>query len=223
MPEFTVYRHSPITGPDVPESPTYLGDWNYKPDAPPLPDDYLWSDLLAGSDYAGEALTRSNHAVFIEEYGTVDGVLDVYGDYSTYGVLIRREVYDSNESIRETLARLDSYPVLDEDHMSQVETDAENDAWESWACADFKRELAKRFPESEDVIDDMDSGTLRELLETTSDGAGIYWENETGNSAYIDLEKIAAAVDLAALESLRLAHYEDGDIAHAERMAESAS
>lgn len=210
MPTLTVYRHASVSGSDTPESPTYLGDWraatSYEKES--RPDDYLWLDLMGGSDYSGNALERSNHDVFLEQFGTVDGVLDVYGGFGTYGVLIRRDVYDSNEDIREQIDRLENYPALDDEHMSGLEVRAQDEAWESWACADFRHALGKRFPDLEDAINDIDSADLQLWFQETAADQGRYWENETGNSAWIDVEDVAKDVDESALRDFLAAHAE---------------
>lgn len=207
MPTLTVYRHSPSTGPDVPESPTYLRDWRSATKyESPLPDDYLWLDLMGGSDYSGNALEKSNYDVFLEQFGTVDGVLDVHGGYGSYGVLIRRDVYDSNAEIREQLERLDNYPVLDEEHMSGLEVQAQNEAWDGWTCADFRHALGKRFPELEDAVDEVPSADLRDEFESACNDQNVYWENETGNSAWVDVTQIAAGIDESALRDFLAAH-----------------
>ncbi len=182
-----------------------------------LADDVLFvlAHLLAGSDYSGGSVTVSNHRLFLEEFGELEGVHDVNGGYGSYGVAIRLDVWQAGSDqsectwygsdpetascgveekpcphqIREWLASIEDYPVYDEDDLGQVEMEAENEAWDSWAESDFARVIQGRFA---DDIDVTDSDQFREWFEELRERANVYWENETGNSAHVDLERVAA-------------------------------
>ena len=95
---------------------------------------------LSGSDYSGGSVTVSNHRLFIEEFGELEGVHNVYGGYGSYGVAIRLDVWQAGadqsactwygadpesaacdvdegpcpHQIREWLKSLENYPVYDE-------------------------------------------------------------------------------------------------------------
>ena len=190
---------------------------------------------LSGSDYSGGSVTVSNHRLFIEEFGELEGVHNVYGGYSSYGVAIRADVWNggSDQSdctwygadedvascnvedgpcphqIREWLKSIEDYPVADEDDLGQVEMEAQDEGWESWAESDFVREIEKLFPEDIDDIDVTESGKFRCWFEDLREAANVYWENETGNNAHVDVERVAA--ELEDIGALIKAVEENGD------------
>ena len=148
---------------------------------------FVLPNYLGGSDYSGGSVTVSNHRLFIEEFGELEGVHNVYGGYSSYGVAIRADIWVAGEDkdectwhgadpdtarcnvedgpcphqLREWLGQLEDYPVYDEDDLGQVEMEAQDEGWESWAESDFVREIEKRFPEDIDDIEVTDSGAFR--------------------------------------------------------------
>jgi hypothetical protein len=103
---------------------------------------FLVPRYMSGSDYSGSSVEVSNMRAFKEEYGD-ESFCPVYGDYGTYAVAIRLDWL--TPAIWESLAALENYPVYDDQVLSEVETEAEEEAWENWARSDFKRELEKRF------------------------------------------------------------------------------
>ncbi len=154
----------------------------------PEPTDFVLPELMSGSDYAGESVTVSNHRVFLDMFKAVPGVFDVYGGAGTYAIAIRRDALD-NEEIADVLRRLEDYPVLDEDDHSYVESEAESEAWDSWACSDFRRMLADKYG---DWIHDLTDDFLFCVFHAMAETANVYWENEQGNGAWIDLDRIMA-------------------------------
>jgi hypothetical protein len=166
--------------------------------APTMEDFYL-PRLLSGSDYGNSnAVEVSNLRVFLKEYEDVPGVHKVYGAYGSFGVVIRLSVLAEHEEMRDLLKGLEDYPVLDEDDLSKVEMEAEDVAWTSWTEGDYKKVLLKSWTASEDeeealetFLDGLPEGLLREAFETSADRVNEYWINETGNAAYIDVERVA--------------------------------
>lgn len=78
-----------------------------------------------GSDYSGDTVTRANYEYLKEKYAGKPGFLDVYGDYSTYGIAYTGDAsIEDIESLQEEMDRLESYPCLDDDRVSRIEMDA---------------------------------------------------------------------------------------------------
>jgi hypothetical protein len=113
---------------------------------------------------------------------------------------------------------LDNYPVIDEEAMSEVEREAEDEAWDNWVRHDYERALAAALNEDaeyatdkahefregclcqdclEEAIDKV--GDLRSVFEEVASRINVYWGNETGNSATVDVDRIVAATTLADL------------------------
>ena len=162
--------------------------------------DFYMPPLMTGSDYCSSGSVEvSNHRVFLERYKDVPNVYDVYGGYGTFAVGIRLD--SITDDMLEDFRALADYPLLDEDDHSEVEREAEDEAWKSWARHDFIRELEKTFPDLEEIIDQMPEDKLDALFYELMERANEYWIHESGNSAYIHLDRVVAkctADDLAA-------------------------
>lgn len=155
---------------------------------------YTW-----GSDYSGGSVTVSNFRSLWRDYSEkIPQLYKVYGDYSTYGLVVQRSIFtatdeDSVEFV-ETMRQLeDSYCLYDEDDNSAVEMEAEQEAWDNCYRSDYRRELEKLETLEEDSDDTVSDDTLWETLRLVMDRENEYWSNETGNSAYVDIERIARA------------------------------
>lgn len=128
-----------------------------------------------------------------------DDVLHGYGGWSSQWVWLR------SDTMADTIAALDSYPLIDESHHSETEMEQQGEAWESWAESSLRRALVKRIPEDSDIdpddFDDWlgdDSAALYDLFREGCEAANVYWEDQQGGP-WIDLERVSEAVDLAAL------------------------
>jgi len=175
----------------------------------------LVPDLLMGSRLSGGSLTRSNHDVFLEDFGDQPGVFGVYGGHGTYGVAIRLD--SLTEEMWEVLRALSDDPVIDEEKMSEMETEAETAAWNDWAASDFRRaladilatELERRgddLPGEEgfddlaaDAVDSFPDEDLSELFRDALQVMGEGWSHEEGGRAWVDVKKMAKAVDIGPL------------------------
>lgn len=166
----------------------YLGD--LKPAKASLSLDLAEVPYTSGSDYSGGSIEVANKRAFLEDYGNRAGVYETYGGYSSYGVVITRACLAANPDIRETIKSLEDYPLIDEELHSLVEMEAEDEAWESWAASDFERLL------DPDMDKDYPEDRIRELFDNAREVANVYWENEQGNNAYIDLERVAKHVPI---------------------------
>lgn len=106
---------------------------------------YFAPALLGGSDYSGSLVHVSNHRVFVDTFKAGQGVWwsDLHGGYSTFGILIdpARIPSDIVTEVAEWLAGLEDYCIASDDDHSELERSAELAAWNSWARADFVKEL----------------------------------------------------------------------------------
>jgi hypothetical protein len=177
--------------------------------------------------------------LFLEEFGELDGVHNVYGGYGSYGAAIRLDVWRAAaertgcawfgadpdtatcdedgaccHQMRAWLEELESYPVANEDDLFQVEMEAQDEAWESWAESDFARAIKSQFPEDIDGLEVLDSGRFRGWFEELRERANVYWENETGNSAHVDVERVAAQLEDVGDVIEAAEQVEDGAPAH---------
>lgn len=161
-------------------------------------DDILDLKYMSGSDYSGGSVTRANYESFMEEFGEVPGVISLFGSHGSYGVGVRIEAV-SPEMI-EVFEKLKNYPVIDEDKVSEVEMEWQDEAWKNWARSDFLRALNDKFPELEDQIEALaeqkegEGDALYGLFEEAREKANVYWESENAGM-HIDIERVVAKVD----------------------------
>jgi hypothetical protein len=155
----------------------------------PEPTDFLMPEYLSGSDYCSSgAVEVSNHRVFLERYSKLPNVYDVYGGYGTFAVAIRLD--SVTPEMVEDFEALDNYPVLDEDDHSEVEMDSENEAWDSFVRHDFEQALTKQFPALEDTIEELSTDQVWSLFLMLMDRTNTYWEHESGNNAFVRVERL---------------------------------
>jgi hypothetical protein len=148
-------------------------------------------EYMAYSDYSGGVVDRANLETFLEKYGSVEGVYEATGGYGTRVVAIM--LSSITEEMVEVFAELSDYPCLDDEALSELETNLEDEDWDNWISGDFSRALCKKFPELEDEIDQMESEDpeqLRELYYTLKERTNTYGYCEDAVSYYIDIEAL---------------------------------
>ena len=106
---------------------------------------YFLSDFLSGSDYSGCLVERANYREFLEQFGELDGVHEVYGGHGTYAVAVRIDAL--TDEMAELFAGLEDYPLIDDESHSELEMEAAEEAWDSWARSDFCRAVESQFCE----------------------------------------------------------------------------
>lgn len=106
--------------------------------------DYFNSKYLGYSDYSGSIGNKANQRIFLEKFGDLDGVIEIYGSHSYSDVLIKLELLNNNEELREILLDLENYGSIDEDNHWMIEEEAKEEALD-FVILDFKRELLKKW------------------------------------------------------------------------------
>jgi len=92
--------------------------------------------------------------------------------------------------MQECLNNLGDYCVLDDDDLSHLEMDLQNEAWKCDYETDFKDLLCEEM-EVDDVEEtDLDDEKILNLFWYLCDKTNTYWEIETGCNAYIDLKRV---------------------------------
>lgn len=111
----------------------------------------ITSGVMTGSDCSGTTLELSNYEVFKEQFGDLSGVYDVYGGYSTFSIaisvkwLLNPDNEEKADEIIECLNGLSDYPVIDEDHLSNMESEKEIEyITKEWVQWDLNSELKKQ-------------------------------------------------------------------------------
>ena len=153
-----------------------------------------WAEFpyTAHGDYVGYAdVGAANYRVFKDDYNDHKDIAFISGDYGFQAVIYNTATTD--EEILNILKKIEDYPLIDEDMHSHVQMEWENEAWDSWARSDFKRELCKLFPDLEEVIDDISDDDIWTIFHEAQEEANEYWECET-SGAWIDIKRVAAKV-----------------------------
>lgn len=103
--------------------------------------DWHESTLLNYGDYAGDTVTRSNFDVFKERYSGKTGVQEVFSGYGYCGWMLNFDMMDSEtrEAIEEDLKSIEGYPLLDEDHHSNLEMELQSEAIADYLGYDITR------------------------------------------------------------------------------------
>lgn len=115
------------------------------------------------------------------------------------------QVYDADgaitsafEKMHELQERMDDYPVLAEEHFSELESEEFDESWKLWGFDEVKRNIEKQTD-----IDDFDDfckakgkteGEIEEaLMELCHDGCQTYYHHED-SGPYIQTERLAEAI-----------------------------
>lgn len=163
--------------------------------------------------YAALAAYAANQQYVEEHWGNLPAVVDCDG---MPGIDPRFLYGLKAEDLLETVQALESYPVICEELMGQIELERQEEEWESWAKGDWETAvrdaLAAYAPEAAEdpegwAIDRLEAvpeleQKLRELFELCREAANQYWKEESDGSQYIRLEPIAAKLDRCDLADL---------------------
>ena len=162
---------------------------------------YLVPAFLSGSDYSGSLVEKSNHRSFRELFsdGEDEWWTDAIGGHGTYSIVIalKKVPEDREEEVAEFLNRLSNHPLADEDLHSEMEMEAQGEAWDNWAQKDFRKEIEKAYGVDLDEAEEKLGGEvfelrLSDLFREAGDKAGVYWVNQSGGDMHIDIKRIVA-------------------------------
>jgi len=157
-----------------------------------------------------DVLSESNaHAISeaLEPYTDGDDP-DVYSEHHNHwacgwidGFSIRvyrnGKITDAFRAYCELQARLEDYPILDEDDYYAREAEAIDESWSNWAGSDFTKALEEKF-EGVD-FNWPDDDTLRVFFNEKADEANEYWEAD-GSGYSIRVGHIVGGIELDDLE-----------------------
>jgi hypothetical protein len=123
-------------------------------------------------------------------------------------------VGSDGEAMLETLEALESYPVIDEDDMSSLEIERQDEAWESWGAREWRGEVEKVLQgfapdtasqywadEALDLVPNLEE-KLADLFRVCCEWSGTYWEEQSDGSQYLDFKRAAENLDRSDLAEL---------------------
>ena len=172
---------------------------------------FITSNYWTGSDYSGALVEKCNAETFLEMFKDVEGVYSVHGGYSTLSAaiqlsyLLQDDIDDltQKENILEVLRGLSSYPLIDDEKLSDMESDLEYE----YVTTDFKWDFYGEFKEQFgiDIIDDSKEKAW-DLYRELSERANQYPVFETNGYPYIDWVKIVKAYKVGDLAKFDIVH-----------------
>lgn len=163
------------------------------------------SDFTGSSEYSGGLPYLSNCEVLLEEYDSPE-CRELIGGHSSKSVAIDPRYL--SEELLESLESLENYPVLDEEHWSELGERFKTQAFEDWVESDLRRYIEEALvealmeggvrereeaeEEAEEMAENASDDILWEILyEADSDGS--LWEEEY-NSMHCKLERIDSSL-----------------------------
>ena len=179
---------------------------------------FIMHPVMSGSDYSGALVELSNHDVFKELYGDCAGVFDVYGGYGSFGILIsvswliNPENEEKAREIIDTLNNLSNYPLIDDEHLSNMELEKESECiMDQFTTSDMIREFEKQhgiipgdgISIDGGLTDDQKWTIYRELSERSN----TYPVFEDNGWPYIDWGRIVASYRIGDLTQWDIPHH----------------
>lgn len=190
----------------------YGTDWDAPEYANQLPG--AWSHVLRSGPYnhtlvIGDTVSREVHgyvdALGEANYQTLQENWEghpalVDGGYSNCYSIGLQWNSPAPWDLIETIESLENYPVLDDELMSQIESDWADEAWDDYGILDARRELAKQLEIDETEIDwdDQDFDELKDALRQDirwSESHPCYHEGSGGGTVFFEKIEIAANLE----------------------------
>jgi hypothetical protein len=160
--------------------------------------DYLDDNCSWPGGYRRSSIYEANANVVRNEYTEKDGLIL---ESPSLGIDPR----SVSEDLLEAIESLQSYPVLDDNEWTDVEAKRQEEAWESWTAADWRKEASKALHQyapdgadgyrGEEIMDKVSDSALYDLFRSCCDETSTYWEEESDGEPWIRLERAAAAID----------------------------
>ena len=154
-------------------------------------------EYATGSDYSGGSVHESNYQVLAElllEHHPRDAEPVVWartsGGHGTYGIVVRYG--DLEDDVRDAIDALEDYPLMDEEHHSNLEMEQQDAAWENWGRSDFIKAVAKLEGKDRDALDAaLTPDEWYSVFHAMMESANENWEDQQGAGQYIDTGKLA--------------------------------
>jgi hypothetical protein len=165
----------------------------------------LNADCSWPGGYSAPSVYRSNNRVFQGLYSKELALAD--GEHDGLALDVR---FLSLEMI-ETIESLESYCVLDDDDLSELELADQAEAWDNWAASDWRREVERAIDDllpdglpfdADDLLNRTTDDALEQLFRECCEVANAYWFEDGGYGQFIDVDKVAAKLTSFDLEKL---------------------
>lgn len=149
-------------------------------------------DYCQSGDYGGSTYALSNKKALLEEFGGFQ-CRELIGGYGSEALAVDPRF--CSEDLLEALESLESYPVWDEEKLSELEEELKEEAFSSWLERDLRRRIEDLLSEaglseeeSEERAENLSESKLWEIL-SCADSCGTLWVPEH-NSMFCDVERV---------------------------------
>lgn len=164
--------------------------------------EYYFSPMLSYGDYDNScAVERSNYRVFLEEHKDSEFIKEVIGDYNSACVAVSLDCTDSE--INEKLMRLFDYPCLNDEDVSMLELDMEQEYMDNFIEWDLRRLLKERYEDYNDH-EVLDKDKFIELWHELKEKNRVEFRVESGGNGYIDTKRLFEGADFTDIIKIEL-------------------
>ena len=174
----------------------------------------LWvPDYCQSGDYGGAVHYLSNAKELLSSFSSPE-CRELTGSYGSHGIALDPRYV--SDDLLESLQSLESYPILNEDALGELELELQGEAWKLTVRADFSRALERLLCDllsshdedgdderAEQSVESLSEDQLWELFSRTAEEHGIYWESQH-NDCWISGEDVADSLSEDQLFSLLL-------------------
>jgi hypothetical protein len=138
-------------------------------------------------------VARSNREVLKELFEDHPDVFTIDGD----AIAVRGTSEDTD--LIEILSGLYDYALINEEHHSKLQTEAQEEAWDNWARHEFEQGLMAQHDDLDNwdtVVDDLTDDQSWELFRTGRERANEDWREESDDgSVVINIDRILDELD----------------------------
>jgi len=163
------------------------------------------------------SLERSNYAAMLDACERADPSGDSFEEHrfghwgpGWFEIIIAAPGSAGARALEECARRLADYPSLDDDRLSELESEDVEQTWTSCYSWDWTRELARAFQAEnplrddyawEEAFDAVKADDMRELFEAVRKRETVYWEHDD-SGASVRLSRVVDAVTADDLGTL---------------------
>jgi hypothetical protein len=165
---------------------------------------YFCSPFLSYGDYDhSSAVERSNVRMFLKEFKDHPDVRVKQGGYGWEAIFI--DVLCTDTEIIEMLQSLENYPCINDEDVSNLEMEMEQESWENWIKSDFLQAIVKHYKAD---WEDADTDKLYTLYNELKESTNTYFEVEAGGNGYIDIKRLISGLPEQAPSFLKLEYWD---------------
>lgn len=150
-------------------------------------------------DYVGSSVERANVKCLLDDTALVErlGIEERHESHSTTVLMFPIDSLNDPE-LNEIFEKVEDYPCLSDDELSQVEMDMQGEDWELFGRSDFRRHLRSLYPDFIDKVDDASAedmdGLFSEIEQNSNYGI---WSPESGTSGYFNFDSMGGIPEKA--------------------------